>query len=644
MYDPSKKHLNIGASFDAGHQNTSITNASALMRNLEGFEVDSEGKRSLSIGTIANAKTHAMSLVAALHAKKEDVGVVDKAKMMTILRMYKVETQKNQALKNSIVELEEQIINEKETQTKLQENIGELNVHIKMLEALKAKCPHGRCYVCRGDKNDDLTEADSSKQNLEASVGDKASEGDMQDKELIEDGIDEDEEGSLEDEEQLSEAVETQGDGTQKAPRGFNRGKKKKATLTKGQQPDFAKKKQNNGNQIYSAALGILMKIKDKKLTKFKNFMPIKSVLKQINTLYNERISQAKENAIIKEEEFFVFVYKWFFNNFGFRKIAEQKYIIFVLSVKKYLHIVRINLFARFMTLLQGPSNFNLDEFNRYLEGIEFIHNSTLGSPIVNNETDSKMYAPFLRGLEYLRNFADNKMATEEYIEFKREFEAIKESDPKNINRNGIVDIDLFMTKVLTKYRIICNRTKQFVVNAFKAADLDGNKYCSLKEFLMIYRNIEHEKYDEGFAENLFNEHADIKLQGEINLSFDKFTVVCVEYGLFSDVQQDLFLGVQNAQEIEDKMRSLKNQWSLHYFEVDRKLSEAEKITKEEKQYWFSILKVLNERLTESESLDPKPLLIAFKILDQEVERLVDNEAERDMYGVRIHKFESKES
>ena len=49
--------------------------------------------------------------------------------------------------------------------------------------------------------------------------------------------------------------------------------------------------------------------------------------------------------------------------------------------------------------------------------------------------------------------------------ELRNELENLKEPDPKN--KSGIVDIDLFMLKVLDKYRNVTHRTKLFVIHAF---------------------------------------------------------------------------------------------------------------------------------------------------------------------------------
>lgn len=652
--DNQNNSLDEKMQLESQQQQKNGQNGNNNKKNIDPIIAEEEPRRAFSLSTLINTKTHAMRMVQMMQAKKEDLAIMDKAKLLTVVRMYKVEKEKIKLLQNSVVELEEQLMNEKENQGKMKDNLDEMKVHIKMLEKLKAKCPHGKCSLCRGEEESEFEEGDNSR-NMDSASHDNRTVANNNDGEREMDEVDEEEnendENGGEEEGEDEEGDEEGGDAgnevnedgvvVRKLTRQYTGKGIKKKKVTAGYQPQFAKKKEVNQNQIVSAAIAIINKVKDKKLTKFRNFMPIKSVLKNIHVLYSERISQAKDNSIVKDEEFFVFAYKWFHNNFGFRKIAEQKYIIFLLSVKKYLHIVRINLFARFLSLLQGSSNFTADEFSKYLEGFELINNSTLGIPIVNSDTDSKYYVPFLRGLEYLRSFSENKMATDEYIEFKREFEALKEPDPKNINRNGIVDIDLFMTKVLNKYRIICNRTKQFVVNAFKAADLDANKYCSLKEFIIIYRNIANDRFDQGFAENLFNEHADIKVQGEINLSFDKFTVVCVEYGLFTDLQQDQFLGIQSPQEMDEMIQNLRNNWSMHYVEIDRKLNSAATVSQEDKAYWFSILKVLNERIRDFEKIeanDIKPILIAYKILDNEVEKLLDKDIERDAYGVKIIK------
>lgn len=107
--------------------------------------------------------------------------------------------------------------------------------------------------------------------------------------------------------------------------------------------------------------------------------------------------------------------------------------------------------------------------------------------------------------------------------------------DPKNSNSSGIIDYDIFLNELLIKYKLLVNRAKKYVINAFAASDLDGNGVCNLEEFLILNKNIEFDIYEEDTLSEIFNNKADLIIEGQKNLSFDKFAEVCVDYNLFSD-------------------------------------------------------------------------------------------------------------
>ena len=48
----------------------------------------------------------------------------------------------------------------------------------------------------------------------------------------------------------------------------------------------------------------------------------------------------------------------------------------------------------------------------------------------------------------------------------------------------------------MAKYRLLVNRAKIYVINAFAASDLDGNNICNMDEFLLLNKNIEPDNYD----------------------------------------------------------------------------------------------------------------------------------------------------
>lgn len=68
------------------------------------------------------------------------------------------------------------------------------------------------------------------------------------------------------------------------------------------------------------------------------------------------------------------------------------------------------------------------------------------------------------------------------------------------------------MAKMLNKYRLIVNRAKTYVIHAFDACDLDGNKVCNLEEFLLLNRHIESQTYDYKNVCKVFLENTDVVL------------------------------------------------------------------------------------------------------------------------------------
>ena len=129
----------------------------------------------------------------------------------------------------------------------------------------------------------------------------------------------------------------------------------------------------------------------------------------------------------------------------------------------------------------------------------------------------------------------------------------------KSGNVNGIIDGDLFMTRVIKKFRLLVMRTKTFVINAFEACDLDGNGQLSLNEFIMLVRHIEPKKFDMKQVVMKFYEWADLKEEsngeGEDkaslnNMSFDNFALICNELSMFTEEAQKSFLGIESVNEL----------------------------------------------------------------------------------------------
>ena len=79
------------------------------------------------------------------------------------------------------------------------------------------------------------------------------------------------------------------------------------------------------------------------------------------------------------------------------------------------------------------------------------------------------------------------------------------------------------------------NRNKQYVIDAFKACDLDGSNTISVNEFILLNRYIEPRQFDLNICVKWFFDYADLIKDNEKNMSFDKFAVVSTNFNLFSE-------------------------------------------------------------------------------------------------------------
>lgn len=553
--------------------------------------------------SLATLKPQIESLLSSLDLKRTSSDIsqdslsisgLDGSKLMQIVRMYKVENEKSKLFQKSLEELKTVADKEREhndtlalkndrLKAQLDEVLAEMeSLKIKLENSVK-KCEHGGCPICLEEEK----KAANEKQ---------------------------------------ARNPEEENDG-EEAENAKTRNKLKRLQSSKKIVPqNMIFGRRNAVEKRDNPALAIISKLKTKKMSQFKNFMPLKMVLKQINSIYEERVRLSRESTVVKEEELSCFIFNMFLNLFGFKKIAEQKFIVFILSVKKYLHIVRINIFARFLGLIEGPGNFSVDELNKYIECLDFLNTNSLGVNIPFTETDSKQYTPYVRFQEYLRTFAEGKLGMEEYIEFKKDFEALKETDPKNVNRLGVIDIDMAMMKILAKFKVTNNRTKQYLIDAFSFVDLNGDKLCDLTEFKLMMSYVEPEKFDESTIEQIFEEYAEaMSKDGMIAMSYDQFAVMCAEQNFFSEYQQDRYLMVVKKEQIAEKFNEVFKNWPLIRDEMETCLRSAKNLSVKEGEKWEEYIdllwkRVLNPTLSEKER---KPLLVIISVFLEELKKFL---------------------
>lgn len=378
------------------------------------------------------------------------------------------------------------------------------------------------------------------------------------------------------------------------------------------------------GKYNQTNAKTLITKLNLGKFANFKNPMSLKTVMRTIHTLYVDRMEELFQKPETKNLAFCEYVYNYYMQVFGIKQICEKKFTYFVLSLKFHAQYFRVNLFSRFLGLIE-QYQYDEDLILIFFEGMRFLESNNKGFAIKTKDTSVRVYYPYSRAVDYIHHLFDDKIPRLELIEFRKQIEKLKEADPSSLN-SGIIDMDVFLEKVIEKYAVIVNGTKQYVIDAFKACDLDGNNTCSVNEFLLLNRYLEPKTFDLNTCIKHFLDNADLIDNKEHNMSFNKFAVVCTNFNLFSEKSQNEFLNVKNKDEQEILYIKVKAHWGEKYKSLTAALESFQSLTPEEIENWKTVLEVLNGRMQLETAVEIKPTLIAFRMTELELERIKDED------------------
>jgi len=392
-------------------------------------------------------------------------------------------------------------------------------------------------------------------------------------------------------------------------------------TLSLGQKYFIMEKAHNIGQTTISK---IRKDILSKK-SKLKSNLPLKSILKQLTSFYYDKIHHGKENPMLKEQDLGTFVHKQFINTYGFQKFGIHKFAKFLVNVKHYISVHRVNNFAKLMNILEPEENFTFQEGKQYLSGMEFfLYGAFPGSHYTNLDFGKNHYVPFIKALEYLKVFSEKyaNKAQEEILELKKELEKHKVPDQNKNNPFGLIDIDVFLESVVYLYRVLINKVKETLLMAFNSADFLKEDKIKFGGFMSLYRAIEGDKGEDKKWEEIFIGYCDLIIDDCVALSKDQFVALCFEMNIFTDQKFNDYFGVSNDEEFEQKFNDFMEKWE------DKQKEILEVIENKQSSFshdvclrWKNILKVIGTDIRKNEVSEKKSSFIRYKILSHDLDQ-----------------------
>ena len=382
--------------------------------------------------------------------------------------------------------------------------------------------------------------------------------------------------------------------------------------LGKKREPTTAVKKHN-------AVLETVHKLEKilKKGVRLRNLVTLKKILKSITSFLVDKIAAAHENPTVKEQDMATFIYTSFFNTYGTSKFTESKYLKFMASVKAYTAIHRIATFARLCGVSDAENNWTLDESKQFLIGLEFLLTQrNIGMTIANSEIEKRHYTPFIRAVEYARQFCERRGIHSEFVDLKRELEKLKETDSTGQNRAGKIKVDLFLEMIVDLYRKYKIKSKEYLRWVFEACNFLGRKTLGLDELAVLIKYIEPEKYDPKRIEEIYNLNEEYVNSENVGIPFEKFVVAALENELFSIEKQRKFVQAADDNEVAKNFKSIKEEWSKkrerleQVIEYNQRMHEPEILT-----FWTVALGALDGQMCSEAPENKLCLLMKYRIL-----------------------------
>jgi len=361
-----------------------------------------------------------------------------------------------------------------------------------------------------------------------------------------------------------------------------------------------------------------IVKLKtNEKLMKTNDVLPLKSLLKQITAFYVEKIQMGKDNPLSKEQDMVTFVYKQFLNTYGFQQFALKKFTKFIISVKRNAGIPRINKFAKMLGLMEEDVNYTVDETKQFMNALEFLlTNTSFGTHYPNPDFEKRHFTPFLRALEYVRIFGERRMKPEDYNEWKKEVERYRMPDPTGRNLQGVLDLDEFLDKVATKFKILITEGKEAIETVFNAVDLNEKGYMNYLGFMSLLKSLESERYEEKRVEDLFINHCDVVIGDEIALSLGKFLSISFEFGLFSESKVNYFLNIQHEEDVERRFEDLRYRWENEKQNLTEMMNMLQNSAHRDIfKDWQDNINCIDKVLSNEDFIDKKAIVLSYRLL-----------------------------
>ena len=145
-----------------------------------------------------------------------------------------------------------------------------------------------------------------------------------------------------------------------------------------------------------------------KDIANIQSSISLKSLMKTINLVYEEKKALCKDNQNYKKFDASMVLYDLLTNKYGLKTVAESKFKQVIVASYFYKEkYIRIRNFARFLGI---DGDYQAAEWNFYLGCIEVIEHSSFGKNIFNEDTAVDHFSSLIRCIQCVHTIFDTKL------------------------------------------------------------------------------------------------------------------------------------------------------------------------------------------------------------------------------------------
>lgn len=305
-----------------------------------------------------------------------------------------------------------------------------------------------------------------------------------------------------------------------------------------------------------------LERIKMRSTLSRKNLNRILAVIYNISV---QRINSDNNSNLV------IVTYDEFYGRYGLKSVCDKKFLEFVASIVSNSEYKRCLMYMRLIKYGELISSYSYSKYSLflYLSCYQFIHSSKLGIHFSSDE-DDKLMVPLLRVNECVKEKLEHLTDKSIMTSILSKIEQKSVLDPKKINVNGMVELELTLEIILDTYEAYISTIWKGLSLCLKAMGQQAKHSILNFDFFIICRFLNKplkEVTKEVAVEDIYLSCIKFNLTREVEVlklvpSLNKNEL----FGKLARNKETIFQHIENLKGLEDKYLTYEpSVWRLRF-------------------------------------------------------------------------------